>query len=62
MALKREHDNVVVTLGTLSELLRVSLDERLPQEVPLSDELDLLEADPDSADSVRRPSYDRARH
>jgi two-component system, LytTR family, sensor kinase len=43
MALKREHDNVVVTLGTLSELLRVSLDERLPQEVPLSDELDLLE-------------------
>jgi two-component system, LytTR family, sensor kinase len=43
MALGREHDNVVVTLGTLSELLRVSLDERLPQEVPLSDELDLLE-------------------
>jgi two-component system, LytTR family, sensor kinase len=43
MALRREHDNVVVTLGTLSELLRVSLDERLPQEVPLSDELDLLE-------------------
>lgn len=43
MALKREHDNVVVTLGYLSELLRVSLDDRLPQEVPLSDELDLLE-------------------
>ena len=43
MALKREHDNVVVTLGYLSELLRVSLDERLPQEVPLADELDLLE-------------------
>jgi signal transduction histidine kinase len=43
MALKREHDNVVVTLGTLSELLRVSLDDRLPQEVPLGDELELLE-------------------
>jgi two-component system LytT family sensor kinase len=43
MALKREHDNVVVTLGYLSELLRVSLDDRLPQEVALADELDLLE-------------------
>jgi hypothetical protein len=43
MALKREHDNVVVTIGYLSELLRVSLDDRLPQVVPLSDELDLLE-------------------
>jgi signal transduction histidine kinase len=43
MALKREHDNVVVTLGTLSELLRVSLDDRLPQEVALADELALLE-------------------
>lgn len=43
MALKREHDNVVVTLGTLSELLRVSLDERLPQEVALADELELLD-------------------
>ena len=43
MALKREHDNVVVTLGTLSELLRVSLDDRLPQEVALADELELLE-------------------
>ena len=43
MALKREHDNVVVTLGTLSELLRVSLDDRLPQEVALADELELLD-------------------
>jgi hypothetical protein len=43
MALKREHDNVVVTLGYLSELLRVSLDDRLPQEVALADELELLE-------------------
>ena len=43
MALKREHDNVVVTLGYLSELLRVSLDDRLPQEVRLADELELLE-------------------
>ena len=43
MALKREHDNVVVTLGYLSELLRVSLDDRLPQEVALADELELLD-------------------
>ena len=43
MALKREHDNVVSTLGYLSELLRVSLDDRLPQEVALADELELLE-------------------
>jgi two-component system, LytTR family, sensor kinase len=43
MALKREHDNVVVTLGYLSELLRVSLDDRLPQEVALADELALLD-------------------
>jgi len=43
MALKREHDNVVTTLGYLSELLRVSLDDRLPQEVALADELELLE-------------------
>jgi len=43
MALKREHDNVVATLGYLSELLRVSLDDRLPQEVALADELELLD-------------------
>ena len=43
MALKREHDNVVATLGYLSELLRVSLDDRLPQEVSLADELELLD-------------------
>jgi sensor histidine kinase YesM len=43
MALKREHDNVVATLGYLSELLRVSLDDRLPQEVALANELELLE-------------------
>jgi len=43
MALKREHENVVATLGYLSELLRVSLDDRLPQEVSLADELELLD-------------------
>jgi signal transduction histidine kinase len=43
MALKREHENVVVTLGYLGELLRVSLDDRLPQEVALADELELLD-------------------
>ena len=43
MALKREHENVVATLGYLSDLLRVSLDDRLPQEVSLADELELLD-------------------
>jgi two-component system LytT family sensor kinase len=43
MALKREHENVVRTLGYLGELLRVSLDDRMPQQVPLSEELAFLE-------------------
>ena len=43
MALKGEQENVVQMLGTLSDLLRVSIDERLPQEVPLADELDFLD-------------------
>lgn len=43
MALKREHDNVVLTLGHLGDLLRVSLDDDLPQEVSLADELELLD-------------------
>jgi sensor histidine kinase YesM len=43
MALKGEHENVVRTLGYLGELLRVSLDDDLPQEVPRGDELEFLE-------------------
>lgn len=43
MALKGEQENVVRTLGYLGELLRVSLDDDLPQEVPLSEELEILE-------------------
>ena len=43
MALKGEQENVVQMLGSLSDLLRVSIDERMPQEVPLADELDFLD-------------------
>jgi two-component system, LytTR family, sensor kinase len=43
MALKREDDRVVLTLGHLGELLRVSLDDELPQEITLCDELDILD-------------------
>ena len=43
MALKGEQENVVRTLGYLGELLRVSLDDELPQEVPLSEELEFLD-------------------
>jgi two-component system LytT family sensor kinase len=43
MALKGEQDNVVRTLGCLGEMLRVSLDDKVPQEVTLADELEFLE-------------------
>jgi two-component system, LytTR family, sensor kinase len=43
MALKREHENVVLTLGHLGELLRASLDDRMPPEIALVDELEWLE-------------------
>ena len=43
MALKREDDRVVLTLGHLGELLRVSLDDDLPQEITLCDELEILD-------------------
>lgn len=43
MALQQQHEHVVRTLGRLGELLRASLDDRMPQEVPLSEELNLLE-------------------
>jgi signal transduction histidine kinase len=43
MALKGEQENVVKTIGYLGELLRVSLDDHLAQEIPLSVELDILE-------------------
>lgn len=43
LALDGHKDQVVRTLGYLSELLRASLDDGRPQEVRLDDELELLE-------------------
>jgi hypothetical protein len=43
MALADRKDDVVRMLGYLGELLRVSLDDDRPQEVPLHEELDFLE-------------------
>lgn len=43
LALVGKKDEVVKTLGYLSELLRASLDDKRPQEVPLDEELDVLE-------------------
>jgi sensor histidine kinase YesM len=43
LALEGNREQVVKTLGYLSELLRASLDDGRPQEVRLDDELDLLE-------------------
>jgi two-component system LytT family sensor kinase len=43
LALKRDHENVVQMLSLLSDLLRLSLDGRLPQEIALSDELAFID-------------------
>ena len=43
LALQNRQDDVVQTLGRLSELLRTSLDETLPQEIPLARELAFLD-------------------
>jgi sensor histidine kinase YesM len=43
LALTGERERVVQTLSDLSDLLRVSLDRTLPQEIPLARELELLE-------------------
>lgn len=43
LALTGERDQVVKTLSSLSDLLRVSLDRGLPQQIPLARELELLE-------------------
>jgi two-component system LytT family sensor kinase len=43
LALEGHKDQVVRTLGHLSDLLRASLDDGRPQEVTLDEELDLLE-------------------
>ena len=43
LALVGEREQVVQTLSDLSDILRVSLDRELPQEIPLSRELEILE-------------------
>ena len=43
LALTGEREQVVRTLSQLSDILRVSLDPNLPQEIPLARELELLE-------------------
>jgi two-component system, LytTR family, sensor kinase len=42
MAMQGDHRAVVNTIGRLGELLRVSLDDRLPQRLPLAAELEFL--------------------
>src|SRR5262245_20150326 len=43
LALTQEHEKVVQSLSDLSDLLRVSLDRELPQEIPLARELTMLD-------------------
>jgi signal transduction histidine kinase len=43
LALKRDHDGVIRTVGRLGELLRATLDSRRAHEIPLAEELALLE-------------------
>jgi signal transduction histidine kinase len=43
LALKRDHEGVIRTVGRLGELLRATLDTRLSREIPLAEELALLE-------------------
>jgi two-component system, LytTR family, sensor kinase len=43
MALQRDHERVAQSLGLVGDMLRASLDESLPQEIPLARELELTE-------------------
>lgn len=43
MALQRDHEQVSQSLGLLGDMLRASLDDSLPHEIPLSRELELTE-------------------
>jgi two-component system LytT family sensor kinase len=43
LALKRQHTAVVDTIARLGELLRVSLDDARPQQIPLTEEMRFLE-------------------
>ena len=43
LALKRDHERVAQSLGLLGDMLRATLDDSLPQEIPLSRELDFMD-------------------
>lgn len=43
LAIKGDREEVSQTLGTLGDLLRISLDDELPQEIPLAQELEFLD-------------------
>jgi two-component system, LytTR family, sensor kinase len=43
MAMKGDRDSVVRMLGAISELLRAALDKKLPHEIPLSAELEMVD-------------------
>jgi two-component system, LytTR family, sensor kinase len=43
MALQRDHERVTQSLALLGDMLRATLDDSLPQEIPLSRELDLTD-------------------
>ncbi|HYK03528.1 MAG TPA: histidine kinase [Thermoanaerobaculia bacterium] len=43
MALQRDHERVTQSLGLLGDMLRATLDDSLPQEIPLARELDLTD-------------------
>jgi hypothetical protein len=43
MALQRDHDGVAQSLGLVGDMLRATLDDSLPQEIPLRRELELMD-------------------
>ena len=43
MALQRDHEGVAQSLGLVGDMLRASLDDNLPQEIPLARELELTD-------------------
>ena len=43
MALQRDHEGVAQSLGLVGDMLRASLDDSLPQEIPLARELELTD-------------------
>ncbi|HEX6177237.1 MAG TPA: sensor histidine kinase, partial [Thermoanaerobaculia bacterium] len=43
LALQRDHERVAQSLGLVGDMLRASLDDNLPQEIPLAQELQLTD-------------------